>query len=200
MKLHQFSLSRDNFVNLMFWVGMTLGMVLAECFSAGSTTSFVILWTTLLLVPYFTKMVQAITFLRGQGFFARDGRSLQDSYPSSLGWVFALTILILIILGAVADELHLNMETHLASVVWSIFFLIPTLYFMKRNCPIAILFNLNAWRGGLPNTKRVKGSSFRCHNSSSLSASPSHSSTLTPEKYFTQPGYRHLGGNIHHRK
>jgi hypothetical protein len=104
---------------------MSIGMFLSEY-------SIIFGVFTILVVPFFTKLVQDVSFDKEHGFFNGEGLSLEGLEPKNVKTS-------LILAGGIAFLLNFFLAP--LSLIWMSLFFIPTLYFIKNNCPISILFN-----------------------------------------------------------
>jgi uncharacterized membrane protein YhaH (DUF805 family) len=140
-------LNRDNFWNLMLWFGMSFGWFLAGIIQESHpTVASIIFWITFLGVPYTVKKANKVVFDKENGFFNKEGRSLKTSYPTYIIEITVLAIIACPLMGLIMDGLHLKMSDLVSTTILvSLFLLIPTLYFILKNCPITILFYKNAW-------------------------------------------------------
>jgi hypothetical protein len=136
-------LNSDNFWNLIFWLGMSVGwFVVFQFGKANPDGACIASWSTLLGVPFIVGKAQKITFNKEDGYFNSKGESLKASYPKELGRIIVLTIGLIVFMGFMIDSSKSAVLVKLFSnSIISLFFLIPTLYFIYKNCPIAILFN-----------------------------------------------------------
>ena len=183
-------LNSDNFWNLMFWLGMSVGNVFSEsCDDINVACSS--LWITILVVPFIVSKAQKITFNKENGFFNSKGRSLKASYPKALAGVIVLTILLIACMGFVADGNKSSMLALLFSdLIAPLFFLIPTLYFIYKNCPIAILFNRHI-RHFIKPMSQAELAQMNASSSSLFSDSAAR---------YTNPRYSYLPQNIYYKR
>lgn len=133
-------LNKDNFWNLMFWVGMTLFTVLGEYFNNIKLVEYSFFCFAGLGLPLIIKQVQDVKFDKKYGFFNNNGRSLgsaKDCVPKQLLFVIVLSIFLIIYLSS--GKISLGF----VALYWSILCLNITLYFIYKNCPISVIFNLN---------------------------------------------------------
>ena len=85
------------------------------------------------------------------------------------------------------------------TILLSLFFLIPTLYFISKNCPITILFYKNAWCEEVTDIRqmtpeeaaRFHSTGFKSHGEISRSSIPNYGSS---------PQYSYLSSNTYHRR
>ena len=182
-------LNRDNFWNVMFWVWMSSGLSAAWYFGESDTIlGGVFFWITLILVPLVVKGCSEVVFIGNKVFLNSEGQSLVGKYPKHLGAIIILTIAVMIITGLVMDKCFDHVNNDISStILTSILFLIPTLYFIYKNCPISILFNKHAWHANSGTGFYQKG----------------HTPSIPPSRdYITDPKYKNMICNIyndHHR-
>ena len=184
-------LNRDNFWNLMFWLGVTLCVMLSEYFNDNKLFAGLSLWLGILGVPFIVKQMQDVKFDKKYGFFNASGRSLKDSMPMRWGFSIISSIGLIAIMRLINDKFSSDPNTSLSMVLyWSIFCLIPTLYFIYKNCPISILFNRKLWSyiaANAPMPTRRRNDYQGSHK------------TLLDNK-FISPRFYYLPYNIYHRK
>jgi hypothetical protein len=91
-------------------------------------------------VPLIIKQVQDVKFDKKYGFFNNNGRwlgSAKDCMPKQLLFIIVLSIFLIVYLSS--GKINLGF----VALYWSILCLNITLYFIYKNCPISIIFNLN---------------------------------------------------------
>ena len=109
------------------------------------------------------------------------------------GIFIVLTIAITALMGAILDANADSINDIVAIILlFGIFFLVPTLYFIYKNCPIAILFSRHAWR---QQVTMVKTSTYP-HIHSSMSTNTSLKS-FTSQNPITDTSYSGCSWNIH---
>ena len=140
-------LNKDNFWNLMCWAFITLCTMLSEYFNNIKLVEYSFLCFSILGVPFIIKQIQDVKFDKKYGFFNSNGRSLKDSQPKHLIFAIVFSIGLILSIGFIKNRLFPELNTTLSTTLyWSIFLLIPTLYFILINCPISLLFNKNAFK------------------------------------------------------
>lgn len=191
-------LNKDNFWNLMFWVGMTIGLSITEIFGdQNPVAAFVSAWITILGMPYIMTKARPVTFDKNDGFFNSDGMSLKNSYPTRLGVVIFITLLLLAFIGLIVDSSHINTPPLLDAVfMLSFFILIPTLYFIYKNCPISILFNKHTWCSTIPGLENATIHT----NSHFLDKHRTFNIRHTERNMHSDPSRSWMVGNMYHRK
>ena len=131
-------LNKDNFWNLIFWLGMTLFTVLSEYFNNIALVEYSLLYFAILGLPFIVKQIQDVKFDKKYGFFNSDGRSLgsaKDCVPKQLLFIIVLSIFLITYLSS--GKINLGF----ASLYWSILSFNITLYFIYKNCPISVMFS-----------------------------------------------------------
>ena len=193
-------MNKDNFWNLMFWLGMSLCSGSFVLFSEYKydKLSFLFFLLTILGIPFIVKKCTKITFNKENGFFNSKGESLKNRHPRAFGIVFFASIGIAALVGGLIDKHGENLDTSIGIIIlFSTFFLIPTLYFIYKNCPISILFNKNAWceevTGITPNAHSMYNGSSSIHKSNNIN-------NPTPINCRHSPNYSWMVGNIYYRK
>ena len=174
-------LNKDNFWNMMFWFGITLCLAISEYFNGDKLLGFIFLWIAILGVPFTVKQIQDVKFDKKYGFFNASGRSLKDSMPEKLGLAIISSVALVGLIGVI------NNKFFSITLYGSLFFLIPTLYFIYKNCPISILFNKNAF-------KPFSAAELVRINKISTSRS---TTSFSPPDYICDIKYRFMSSNIH---
>ena len=177
-------LNKDNLTNLLFFLGMQLGLGLSSlCLEISALLAGIFFWMTVIFVPLIVRDFSGVAFVGNKTFLNSKGESLVAKYPKHLGSVIVLTLL----LAAFCSYSDDNINT---AVLRLVLFLIPTLYFIYKNCPISILF----YKTG--RDKEITGITYITN---SVHRHAEHS--LSYEMRFN-PRYNYLGSNIyhHHRK
>jgi len=131
-------MNKDNFWNLMFWLGMTLFTVLGECFNSIKWLEYSFFCFAGLGVPLIIKQIQDVKFDKKYGFFINNGKSLgsaEDCMPKQLLFIIVLSIFLIVYLSS--GKINLGFVT----LYWSILPLSITLYFIYNNRPISIMFS-----------------------------------------------------------
>jgi hypothetical protein len=189
-------LNRDNFWNLIFWLGMSCGCAIAALIGEKhNKLASVVLWITILGMPILLRIFNRVTFIKDNEFLNSEGQDLSKRLPSG----FTMVITALAVPALIG--LHLDTSTYKHSLIADIIgyfslFLGITLYFILINCPMAILFNKDIWYDKNAHKRTSCRSSYSHHK-------PHHSdhiSSLSPRSWTTSPGHSSLSSNIHHRR
>ncbi|WP_375331188.1 hypothetical protein [Candidatus Tisiphia endosymbiont of Oplodontha viridula] len=185
-------LNKDNFWNLMFWWGMSLGLFLSVLLDEYKYVSNALFWITILLVPYLVAKYSKVEYTEDKIFLNSEGQNLMNRLPKQLFWVIVLMFVVTVWVGSILDTYWEKASDFIAfPLLFSIFILIPTLYFICKNCPISILFNKNAWQ------QEIIGMKAGTYNANVHSASTFSSNNI----YYTGIEHRNLPGNMYyHRK
>ncbi|WP_341751202.1 hypothetical protein [Candidatus Tisiphia endosymbiont of Piscicola geometra] len=180
-------LNKDNFWNLMFWLGICFNMAMSEIFD-----SIFLTLITLFVVPKFLVMFNKVTYTEDKTFFNKQDQSLTDRLPKNFGTVLALTIVLTAFVFIPFFMLNGVILFDLTATTFLGFLLaIPTLYFIYKNCPISILFNKNAWQEEVIGMKAGRYN-VNVHSSSTFSSN---------NIYYTGIEHRNLPSNMYyHRK
>ncbi len=159
----QSRLNKDNFWNLMFFVFTVLGWKLAF-FLNDKYLSFITSWTTILLVPYIVKRNSNITFDKEKlQFLNRNNEVLNDRAPNFFLLVI-LTIGLTAWVGLLSDGASHTSSFNIYSAIFGIIpVLVPTMYCILKNFPIAVYFKKEAYVGD-GTAKSYSGS----HNETSM--------------------------------
>jgi hypothetical protein len=203
-------INKDNFWNLMFWLGMFGGISIAFI------TKFMILsWVTIIGIIWLVKKNSNITFEgldNGTPTFLVNGNKKLKA--TGIGFV-ALMVTSFFVTALFRAETVISMLFGL----WSI----PPLYCILKNIPIAVYFKKEAWIDDgtssysyshyFPSTSRHASSPFigrsssisssraTSYHSGSYSSSSSRSAaSYSRESIITSPIHRSFSSNIHHRK
>ncbi len=186
-------MNRDNFWNLVFWAGMVLGLTITNFFDEQQhTAGFISSWLTILGVPLIVSLGSKVSFNKNElTFFNSNGESLKDRRPN--GIFIVLTIAITALMGAILDANTDSINDTVATILlFGIFFLVPTLYFIYKNCPIAILFSRHAWRQEI---NGVKTNTY--HHIHSLMSTNTSLKSFTSQNPITDTSYSGCSWNIH---
>jgi hypothetical protein len=188
--------THDNFWNLMFWLGMTIGWFVTFQFGKQYPTGAAISsWVTILGVPFIAVKASKLTFTKEEGFFDSKGISLKDRYPTAFGGVFFVSIGAMIVIGSIMDSHAKELSDDIsAPLLFSIFFLFNTLYFIHKNCPIAILFNKHTWLSKIPN---MPDRAYYVAPSHTFINSSSSLKSFTTQNPIIDSSYSGWSGNIH---
>ncbi|EER20772.1 MULTISPECIES: hypothetical protein [spotted fever group] len=195
-------ISKDNFWNLIFWLGMSVGTLvsffLAPKANSGQGFSYLALAVfliTLITVPLIVRSCSKVNFVKEDIFVNSEGRELK--VPKDLPMAFFVivsTIGSIILTGLLLDKYKVSDLISILIFV-PLLFGIPTLFFIFKNCPISILFNRKVWSVMV----KVKGSANNFdhfHSATSQTTSSSHSSS---SNWQTDPSCNLYAGNIYNR-
>jgi len=175
-------LTKNRFWNFVFWIGMSVGFSITFAISGindpsgeFSYWSTVMFWLTLIGVPTLVRFGSKTTLVKDNIFLDIEGREL--NLPNGFLTIIT-TIALTAFTGALLDKTFANTANNASLfLLISIFFLIPTLFFIFKNCPISILFNRKLWR-------------FEAYTDSQQKKSDD-------SRYYS-PAYSFYASNIHH--
>lgn len=197
-------LNLDNFWNLMLWFGMSLGWPVTLFVGKPiiDTGAWMFLLVILFVVPYIAAQGAKVSFDKEKGFFNKEGESLKASYPKEFGIILFLTILspalILFLVAILQSDILIFLTI---GFLVPLILLIPTLYFVIKNCPITILFNRNAWCEEVTGIRQMTPEEIAASKSRATSTDL-FSRPPTAPNYITDPKYCGMSSNIfnyHHR-
>lgn len=192
-------LTKNRLWNFVFWIGMSLGISTAFSLSGMNTpsgefslwSSFVF-WLTILGVPLTVRHFSKTTFIKDSLFLDKEGNELNvvKNVPNGF-FTISTTIAITVLTGSMLDKTFNDTSGAFGiTLLISVFFLIPTLFFIFKNCPISILFNRKFWH-------------YLADNAPVRSRKPSDNyysqSGYTGRNIFMSPVYKNHPGNIFHR-
>ena len=206
-------MNKDNFWNLVFWLGMSTGFSLSLIASKvlhSPYLSSATMWLSFIAVPSFVVKNNPVKYdTEAKIFLNSEGQSLEKKQPSSLVW------LVLCIALGVAIVSFFKNTYNLPEFIFDTFcsfvlFAPACLYFVVLQCPITWLFNKKAWASN-PNNARYVAPYARTtsiideHRTSPryhyMSGNRYHSSTRSSsDAWYNNPAYSSLSGNIYHRK
>ena len=194
-------LNKDNFWNLMFFLGMIFGFGIAWLIVVLSedtlpASSSIVCWITIIAIPWLVKRNSFITFDKEKKqLLNRNNEELNSRIPN----FFLLIVLIAgltPLTGLVLDSAKDNINDAIASAIICVIpLLIPTLYCILKNIPIAVYFKKETWIGDGTDTydSSDDNSKNNAHHLSNI-----HSNN--EESILTSPRYASLSCNIYHRK
>jgi len=177
-------MNKDNFWNLMFWLGMFLGFTSAAYIDK-QPISGILGVVTLFGMPYLVKRNADVTFDKmeqGAPMFIINGNKRVNA--TGIGFI-ALLVVSLPITAVLTGA-----KSKLA--ILFVFWFIPTLYCILRNLPIAVYFKKEAWV--CDGTVSFSSNSRDRHH---FSTTKTHS---RKESIVTSPRYRYLSCNIYNRR
>lgn len=143
-------ISKDNFWNLVFWLGMSTGFSLSLIASKVLDLPFLstaMIWLTIIFIPFIVVKNNPVKYdPEAKIFLNSEGQSLEKKQPKTLLWVVVCTILAPVMAGGFLDQ-HKNEIPDIVAtlMIVSTFFGAPALYFSILDCPITWLFNKNIW-------------------------------------------------------
>ena len=174
-------LNKDNFWNLMFFVGMVGSVAVSELIARKINFS--------LVLPITIPVIILISYL-----FARFMNKVQSNQELEKGkFIFGQTLLAISILTVAFIafpffflEGKIVLKLLITNIVaW--FILMPTLYCIIKNLPISFYFHKNAWY--------VEGRQTNQHTDQNR-----HESLASPKNMLTNPINSWYSGNIFHKK
>ncbi|CAN0586391.1 unnamed protein product [Ectocarpus sp. 12 AP-2014] len=187
----KFRLNRDNFWNLMFWLGLSVGWFLTLQFSGEQQyIGTVICWTTLIGVPYLVKKASRITFNENKEFLNHQGEVLNKRIPNGF-WLIFSTFAVTALLGSILDSWKNISDITSTIILISVFFMVPTLHFVSKNCPIAILFHKNFW------SLEKNGANQKLQHNKMIRSSMFSHENLASKNICTDSSYRGMSCNIY---
>ncbi|RYE05652.1 MAG: hypothetical protein EOP33_00010 [Rickettsiaceae bacterium] len=183
--------NKDNFWNLMFWLGITANMVLVDVFVESMPKLALAFFVSgITLTPYLLTRANKTTFNKEKVFINKQEESLEKRYPKHLFEIFFFNTIATIFV--ITD----GIVPSLATTYTAIGLAVPVLYFIILNCPISILFNKNVWNkrvtGLDPNTTYQHSFSPQLHKHKEP--------MLIPRSQYTDPKYSYLDGNTFNRR
>jgi hypothetical protein len=133
--------TKDNFWNLMFWVGMVSSIFVSEqLHDLSPVLSLICIILSFVTVPGLLINFNKVSFIAPETFINSNGENLQHRFPKHFPIVFVINLLTSgIIISKNFNELSVTSIT-------AIFMTLPTLYFIFKNCPISIITHAKAWK------------------------------------------------------
>ena len=188
-------MSRDNFWNLIFWLGMILSASVVDLFKGFSLILAVLfLVLTFTVTPYLLAKVNKVTYTNDKIFINKQGQVLNDRYPKQLVVVLGLSMLVSAQLFSTFSKTFPLLGNSMLGYIGTVF-LCPILYFILKNCPVSILFNKHAWCEEV--TGIIKNDTNQAFNPSSSSLKIIRS--LYPSSRSSNLRYKYLNSRIHRR-
>lgn len=187
-------LNKDNFWNLMFF--LTFFIELSIGYATPQPFGGVIFWFAIIVAILLIKHNSHLTFDKEKlEFTTSQGNKIQKA---GLLFIWLLIISFFLsagIVGLITEWFsikHLLLEQFLFAFFFT---LLPSLYCIIRNFPIAVYFKKEAWVGD----GTIQAHNFSEHNrNNSHHLSDIHSNSR--ESLITSPRYRYLSCNIHHNR
>lgn len=177
-------LNRNNFWNLMFFLGLFWGIGLALI-----TDIMFLAWIAIIGTPWLVRKNSDIVFDKKSLTFLIDRTTTIKKTGGELILLFVGSCAILGLVGFILDGFRIN-NPIIVAFVRSFPILLPTLYCILKNYPIAIFFTKGAWTGD---------GSTRPHRDSGYEGYNRHESLTSPSNMLSNPINRWYSGNIHHR-
>nr|WP_172686800.1 hypothetical protein [Rickettsia endosymbiont of Ixodes pacificus] len=133
-------ISKDNFWNLVFWLGMSIGFSLSLIISKVLHLQFLstsIMWLTFILIPFIVVRNNPVKYdPEAKIFLNSEGQSLKNKHPSSLVWLVLLIAFGVMIVSAFKNKYNLP-EFIFDTFCSFILFAPACLYFVVLQCPIS---------------------------------------------------------------
>ena len=191
-RVFSLKMSKDRFWNFVFWFGMSAGFSAASSIKAFPSIAIALFLLTLIIVPLTVFLFSKTTFVKDSIFLTREGREIdiKKDLPTRFP-IIVTTVAFTVLTGAILDKIGTAIPTIVATIILiNVFFLIPTLFFVFKNCPISILFNRKLWsyivaNAPMPTRRRTDYQG-------------SHKTLL--DNKFISPRFYYLPYNIYHRK
>ena len=134
-------LNRDNFWNLMFFLGLFLGISLALI-----TDIMFLAWIAIIGTPWLVKKNSDITFDKPTLTFLINRTTTIKKTGGELVLLFIGSCAIMTLIGLILDGFRVE-NSVVVALVRSFPILLPSLYCILNNFPIAIFFTKEAWVG-----------------------------------------------------
>jgi hypothetical protein len=145
-------LSKDRFWNFVFWFGMSGGITLSFSVPANAQAQYklstILILLTILVVPLLVRHFSKTTFIKDTLFLNKEGELLnaEKDTPNAVLTIIS-TVILTAITGAILDKYFKGMSNIASSfIILNVFFGVTSLFFIFKNCPIAILFNCKMWK------------------------------------------------------
>ena len=182
-------LNRDNFWNLMFFLGLFLGISLALI-----TDIMFLAWIAIIGTPWLVKKNSDITFDKPTLTFLINRTTTIKKTGGELVLLFIGSCAIMTLIGLILDGFRVE-NSVVVALVRSFPILLPSLYCILNNFPIAIFFTKEAWVGD-GSTRPHRDSGYEGYKYSSTNYFSSSSSP----NIVSNPSYRELSCNIFHKR
>ena len=187
-------LNKDNFWNLMFLILPSIPVFIAQEAMDLISGGIFLLLATLVLSPYLVSRANKVEYKDDMFHSTSTKRALCPYMPEAVGFVLWLAIPFTTLWVLYIKYPLLNKNLAVYNLV---FWFVPTMYFILKNLPIAIIFNKTAWTKG-------NGTSVLESSSDNWRDSHRHLSTtesfMHPTNAYRDPRNSFLQGNIYHRK
>jgi hypothetical protein len=185
-------LNKDRLWNFVFWFGMSFGMAVTMSVSKEQQAKYslgtILIWATMICIPLLVRHFSKTSFIKKDTFANSEGVVIskkQMPYSFSLAGMSGLGIAFI-----VAELFFPKGKLGFASLLAMYLSLFSgiSLYFIFKNCPISILFNLKYWE--LRSTERRKSSGNDDHHAKY---------TKSCRDRMNSPVYQNLPQNVHYR-
>lgn len=182
-------INRDNFWNLMFWVGVTISVLVTELlvysFEIG-LLGLILFIISMTIVPYIIASFNKVKYIEGKIFLNAKNKDLSAKLPKKFSIVFLINFILSVFIYVPYVLLDNKGVAGMPfTTTAALIFALPTLYFIYLNCPISILFTNTAWKLGITgfdkNAKHVRVR--RQYQGSNMLQSPLRESTITGSSY-----------------
>ena len=188
-------LNKDNFWNLMFLILPSIPVFIAQEAMDLISGGVFLLLAILILSPYLVSRTNKVEYKDDMFHSTSTKRALCPYMPEAVGFVLWLAIPFTTLWVLYIKYPLLNKNLAVYNLV---FWFVPTMYFILKNLPIAIIFNKTAWTKG--NGTSVFDSSCSNWRNTQHHLS-SAKKTITPkESLITSPKYRYLSCNIFYKR
>jgi hypothetical protein len=179
-------ISKDNFWNLVFWLGMSTGFslsLIATKVLHSPYLSSATMWLSFILVPFIVVKNNPVKYdAEAKIFLNSEGQSLKNKHPSSLVWLVLLIALGVAIVSFCENKY--NVPEFIFDTFCSFVLFAPAcLYFVLLQCPITWLFNKNIW------TAKPTSAGY---------VAPYTRTTSIIDEHLTSPRYYYMSGNRYH--
>ena len=179
----------------MFLILPSLAVFIAQEVMDLIPCGFLILLATLIFTPYLVSKVNKVEYKDDMFHSTSTKKVLCSHMPKNLGFVLWSTIPFTAFWILFLHNKQPNLDENLA-VYNIIFWFVPTIYFILKNYPIAMIFNKTAWTKSDGTSASYNFSDNRRNNSHHFSSI--HSSNK--ESLITSPRYRYLSCNIFNKR
>ena len=202
-KVFSLKMSKDRFWNFVFWFGMSVGFSTASAIKGLPSIASMVFWLTLVFVPLAIFFFSKTTFIKDSIFLTKEGRKIdiKKDLPTRFP-IVVTTVAFTVLTVAVLDKIGTAIPTIVAvTILINVFFLIPTLFFVFKNCPISILFNRKLWSYIAANALKSSPRS-NLFNSRNHTNTPVYTNGLNNQynDYRYNPAYSAYSSNIYHRQ
>lgn len=180
--------NKDNFWNLMFFVVLFGGTIIA--FASGI---MIISWFAIAGSIWIAKRNSIIVFDEEQSEFVINGIKRIKARGGELIMLLLASFVIVAIIGFILDGLKIDDSPLVLAMMGGLLISLPVLYCILRNFPIAVYFKKEAW------TLRSR---MAYGSRSGIDYTPSNfwsNSSNNNRSLVTDPSYRYLSCNVYHR-